>query len=123
MTDAFNRRDVETVVTLWDQEGVWYPAIEASTEAGRSSYRGHSGIRQYYLDLAEFAEESIFEWSEVHNLGHQVLCLGRLSMRFSSGVELDEAVGGLFTWRNRKCLEARSYMSHAEALGAAGLHH
>ena len=119
-TDAFNRRDVEAAIALWDEEGVWYPAIEILTE-GRRTYRGHAELRQYYRDLAEFAEESHVEWSEVRDLGDRVLTLGQLSMRFASGVELDQEGGCLFTWRNGKLLEARPYMSRAEALEAAGL--
>jgi hypothetical protein len=42
---------------------VWYPQIEALTE-GRRTYRGHAELRQYYKDLAEFAEEPPREWSE-----------------------------------------------------------
>ena len=120
ITDAFNRRDVDAAVALWDQEGVWYPAMEALTE-GRRTYRGHAEIRQYYRDLAEFSEESHTEWSEAYDLGDQVLVLGHLSMRFVSGVELDHEATCLFTWRNGKLLEARTWMSHAEALEAAGL--
>ena len=56
-TDAFNRRDMEAAIALWDEEGVWYPAIEVLTE-GRRTYRGHAEMRQYYRDLAEFAEEA-----------------------------------------------------------------
>ena len=37
MSDAFNRRDVEAVVALWDEEGVWYPAMEALTEGRRTT--------------------------------------------------------------------------------------
>jgi hypothetical protein len=40
-TDAFNRRDVDAGLALWDKKGVWYPAIEALTE-GRRTYRGHA---------------------------------------------------------------------------------
>src|SRR5512132_3674572 len=120
LLDAFNRGDVDAVVALWDDEGVWNPAIEALTEGDRS-YRGHAGMRRYFEDLAEFAEEGHLEFSEVHDLGDQVLALGHLWMRFTSGVELDDEVAGLFTWRNGKCAEARGWMSHAEALEAAGL--
>jgi hypothetical protein len=35
IADAFNRRDV--ALGLWDEEGVWYPAIEALTEGRRAS--------------------------------------------------------------------------------------
>jgi ketosteroid isomerase-like protein len=120
MIDAFNRRDVEAVIALTDPEAVWSPAIEALTEGSRT-YRGHAGTRQYYKDLAEFADESHFELSEARDLGDQVLVLGRLSMRFASGVELDQEGGGIFTWRNGKCVETRPWLSRAEALKAAGL--
>jgi hypothetical protein len=78
-------------------------------------------MRQYYQDLAEFAEESVAAWSEAYDLGDRVLCLGRISIKFSSGVELDQESGCLFTWRNGKLLEAHPYMTQAEALEAAGL--
>ena len=118
--DAWNRRDVEATVALWDPEGVWYPAIEGVTE-GRSAYRGHAGVRQYFEDLAEYSKKSRAEFPEVHDLGDQVLGLGHLSMRFTSGVELDQEVALLHTWRNGKCVEARTWLGHAEALEAAGL--
>jgi ketosteroid isomerase-like protein len=57
VTEAFNRRDVEAAVALWDEEGVWYPALEALTE-GRREYRGPAEMRQYYRDLAEFADKA-----------------------------------------------------------------
>ena len=120
VADAWSRRDVEATVALWDPEGVWYPVLEGITE-GRSAYRGHAEIRQYFEDLAEFSEESHAEYRELRDLGDQVLGLGHFSMRFASGVELDQEVACLYTWRNGKCVEARSWLSHAEALEAAGL--
>ena len=39
LSDALNRRDVDAWVALWDDEGVWSPAIETLTE-GRRTYRG-----------------------------------------------------------------------------------
>ena len=119
VADAWSRRDVEATVALWDPEGVWYPVLEGIME-GRT-YRGHAELRQYFEDLAEFSEESHVEYPEVRDLGDQVLGLGRARFRFGSGVELDQEVACLYTWRNGKCVEARSWLSHAEALEAAGL--
>ena len=120
IVDAWNRRDVEAVAALWDDpEGVWYPALEEITE-GRT-YRGHAGVRQYFEDLAEFSEEGHVEYPEVHDLGDQVLGLGHLWMRFASGVELNQGVAFIHTWRNGKCVEARTWLSHVAALAAAGL--
>jgi ketosteroid isomerase-like protein len=84
-------------------------------------YRGHAQIRDGYENFAEFAEEGRAAFLEVHDLGDQVLGLGRVWFRFASGVELDEEAAFLRTWRNGKCIEAREWLSHAEAFEAAGL--
>jgi ketosteroid isomerase-like protein len=122
LLDAWVRGDAEAAVTLWDPEGIWYPALEWSTE-GRM-YRGHDGMRQYYEDLAEVTEGGRAEFSEVRDLDDRVLVLGHLWIRFADGPELDQELGCLFTWRNGKCVEARAWINptaHTEALEAAGL--
>ena len=78
-------------------------------------------MRQYFRDLAGFADAAHIEWSEGYDLGDQVLVLGRLSMGFSSGVDLDDEVAGLVTWRNGKWVDLHGGMSHAEALEATGI--
>jgi ketosteroid isomerase-like protein len=98
VNDAWNRRDAVAVVALWDPQGVWFPPFEGIME-GRT-YRGHAGVRQYFEDLAEFAEENHADYAEVHDLGDQVLGLGTAHFRFTSGVELDQEVAVLQTWRN-----------------------
>jgi ketosteroid isomerase-like protein len=107
LTDAFNRRDVDEVVALWDPEGVWYPAIAVTAE-GRQAYHGHAEVPLYFKDVADFAEELHGDLDEVHDLGDQVLALGRLSVKFAHGVELNQEAGGLTVWRNGKCVEART---------------
>jgi ketosteroid isomerase-like protein len=57
VVDAWNRRDPDAVVALWDPDGVWSPGLERIAE-GRRTYRGHAGIRQSFQDLAEFAAEN-----------------------------------------------------------------
>jgi len=121
MTDAWNRRDVEAMIELWDTEGVFYPAFEMLE--GRT-YRNPTEAREYFEGLAEFSDESHTELAEVHDLGDQVLGLGRVWFRFANGVELDQESASLSTWRNGKCVEARAWIgntAHAEALEAAGL--
>jgi ketosteroid isomerase-like protein len=117
--DAWNRRDAEAWVALFDPDGVSALAFERLTE-GRT-FRGHAEIRQAFEGLAEFSEESHTEFPEVHDLGDQVLGLGRAWFRFASGVELDQESGVLVTWRNGKIFELWGWLSHAEALEAAGL--
>jgi len=104
-----------------DPEGVWCPALEEITE-GRT-YRGHAGLRQYFEDLAEFSEESHVEYPEVHDLGDRVLGLGRVWVRFASGVELDQETAVLLTWRNGRCVEGLLAQSRRgpRSRGAAGV--
>jgi ketosteroid isomerase-like protein len=116
---AFNRRDAEAAVALWDAEAVWCPPIEGLVD-GRS-YRGHAGVRQFYRDLAEVSAQQRMDYSDVRDLGDRVLGLGRLQVRFMGGVELNQELAFLFTWRDGKCIEARAWISHAEALEAVGL--
>ena len=107
VNDAWSRRGVEAVIALWDPEGVWYPPFEGITE-GRT-YRGHAEMRQYFEDLAEFSAESHAEFTEVHDLGDQVLGVGHAWFRFASGIELDQDVATLFKWRNGKCVERGAF--------------
>jgi ketosteroid isomerase-like protein len=119
LIDAWNRHDVEATFALTDPEGVWFPSLEGIIE-GRT-YRGPAGMREYFEELAKFAEEGHTKVSEVHDLGDQVLILGRIWLRFAGGPELDQEGAVLHTWRNGECVEGRTWLSHAEALEAAGL--
>ena len=118
--EAWTRRDVETVIALMDPDAEWHPAFEGITEDERT-YRGYAGMRQYFEDLADVSKESHAEYPEMHDLGDQVLGLGHTWFKFDSGVELDQEVAILLIWRNGKCVEGRSWLSHAEALEAVGL--
>jgi ketosteroid isomerase-like protein len=116
---AWNRRDVEATIALASPEVVWHPVLEETIEG--QTYRGHAGLRQYYRDLAEQGLESQGELTEFRDLGDQVLGQGRLSFRSPTGVELDSEVACIWRWREGQCVEARTWLDHAEALEAAGL--
>jgi ketosteroid isomerase-like protein len=79
------------------------------------------GLRQYYEDLADQGVESQGELFEYRDLGDRVLGLGHLSFRSSTGVELDSEVACIWRWRDGRCVEAQTWLSHADALEAAGL--
>ena len=119
VVEAWNRRDAEAIIALADPKVVWHPVLEETVE-GRP-YRGHAGLRQYFEDLAGQGVESQGELAEFGDLGDEVLGLGRLSFRSATGVELESEVACIWRWSNGKCVEARTWLSHAEALEAAGL--
>jgi ketosteroid isomerase-like protein len=119
VVEAWNRRDVEATIALADDQVVWHPVLEETIEG--QAYRGHAGLRQYYVDLAEQGVESQGELSEYRDLGDRVLGMGRLSFKSSTGVELDSEIACIWRSRSGKCVEAQTWLSHAEALEAAGL--
>jgi ketosteroid isomerase-like protein len=119
VVEAWNRRDVEATTALADPEVVWHPVLEETIDG--QAYRGHAGLRQYYEDLADQGVESQGELFEYRDLGDRVLGLGHLSFRSSTGVELDSEVACIWRWRDGRCVEAQTWLSHADALEAAGL--
>jgi ketosteroid isomerase-like protein len=119
VVEAWNRRDVKATIELADPEVVWHPVLEETIE-GRP-YQGRAGLRQYYEDLAEQGVESQGELSDFRDLGDQILGLGRRSFKSATSFALDSEVACIWRWSHGKCVEARTWLSHADALQAAGL--
>ena len=111
---------MEAILAMIDPEGVWHPVLEEVIE-GRA-FRGAAGIRQYFEGLVEQGVDAGAELAEFHDLGDRVLGLGRLSFKSASGVELpNQEIACIWQWRHGKCVEAWTWLSHAEGLEAAGL--
>ena len=119
LLEAWNRRDVEATIALADPEVVWLPVLEETIEG--TAYRGHPGVRDYYAELAGQGVETQAQLVDFRELGDRVLGLGRLSFKSATGVELDSEVACLWNWRGGKCVEAQTWLSHAEGIEAAGL--
>ena len=59
---------------------------------------------------------------EVRDLGESVLALGHIDLTArTTGIEFTEEVGSLMTFRGGKVITSQDFLSHAEALEAAGL--
>ena len=59
---------------------------------------------------------------EIRDLGESVLVLGHLDLTArTTGIEFHEEVGQLGTFRDGKIATVHDYLSHREALEAAGL--
>jgi ketosteroid isomerase-like protein len=118
--DAFNRRDVDVVAELTTADFAWFSAMAEAVGAG--VYRGREGIEAYFADLSKTWEELRLLPGQVHDLGHRVVVLGRIEGRgVGSGVPVDAPLGLIYELRGGKIALARGYLSHAEALQAAGL--
>ena len=120
--EAYNRRDVEASVLLWDAECEWHPFLTAEVEGG-SGYSGHDGIRQWFRDTDEMFSELEWRVEELRDLGgDRVLALGSIRARGrESGAEVSSAIGHRFELRDGRILRGWAYASHEQALNAAGL--
>jgi ketosteroid isomerase-like protein len=120
--DAYNRRDVEALVEVLDEEVVWHPALEVLLGGEATVYRGHEGIREMLRNVDETLAEIQVEFSEIRDLGDQIVATGRIRTRGKeSGAETESALGYVADFQNGKAIRIRTYLDPQEALEVAGL--
>ena len=120
VTDAYNRRDVDTVFAeLATPDFEWWPALTKPYVGG--CYRGREGAERFAADTRENWEELQSVAEEYRDLGDRVLLLGRLKGRGKgSGVPLDQPYAVIFDSRSDRTWRFRAYFDRAEALKAVG---
>ena len=122
--DAFKRDDFDSWLATIDPSIEWQAvAIDRVAEGTESVYRGHEGMRRLWHFLRVEFDVTWVETQELRDVGDdRVVLLGRFSIRGpSSGIVFDSPVGYIFTIRDGKSVRAIDYLSHDEALKAAGL--
>ena len=116
--DAFNRRDLDALLALMDDEVEGAPPL-ASMEG---NYHGHAGIRRWWESLLEGLPDFTAEVVEVRDLGDlTVAVLRNRAHGAASDAPVEEMLWLVGEWRNRKAVWWHSFRSEAEALEAAGL--
>jgi ketosteroid isomerase-like protein len=119
--EAFNHRDLETLVGLSDPDCEMRPYLAAMIEA--TTYRGHQGLRAYFED-ADAAWDLIRvalreDFREVGDrLVGSVEIYGRAR---ASGLEVRVPVSWVAEIANGTIKRLHAFTSEAEALQAAGL--
>ena len=117
--DAFNRRDVERLVSLSDPDCVWLP-FRAQLEG--TSYRGHDGVRRFVADMDEDWTGFRIEPLEFREAGDQVVVIGQVTGRGSgSGVTVDFEGGFVFGVRGGLITHITSFSEPRAALESVGL--
>ena len=121
--EAWNADDLDAFLAGLDPEVEWHPSIEPALEGGETTYRGHDGARKAWDDYRGGAWERLtMRIQEIRDLGESVLVLGQADLTArTTGLEFTEEVGSLMTFRSGKVLTSQDFLSHAEALKAAGL--
>jgi ketosteroid isomerase-like protein len=118
--EAIGRWDIDALLELYDPEIEYLPLTGTRIESG--GYIGHSGVREYFEEVAEIWEELHPRADDVQTVGDQVLVLGGCAVRGrGSGAESDSPMAWVLTFRNGKVTRHRGYGTREEALEAVGL--
>ena len=120
---AWNADDLDAFLAELDDDVEWQPAIEPGLEGKATTYRGHDGARQIWTqDRGEAWERLVNRPQELRDLGDSVLVLGHLDLTArTTGIEFRQEVGEVFDLEDGKIVRVRDFLTHAEALEAAGL--
>ena len=121
--EAWNADDLDAFLAWLDPEVEWHPSIEPALEGGETTYRGLDGARKAWDDYRSGAWERLtMRIEEIRDLGDSVLVLAHIDLTArTTGLEFTEEIGSLMTFRGGKVITSQDFLSHAEALVAAGL--
>ena len=121
--EAWNAEDLDAWLAEADPEVEWHTALEQAVEGRGSTYRGHDGLRKAWDEYRSETWGGLMnQIQEIRDLGDSVLVLGHLDVSGrTSGVEFTQQFGQLVTFRGGKVLRTHDFLSHADALAAAGL--
>ena len=116
--DAFNRRDLDAVLALMDDDVEGFPRI-AAIEGG---YHGHEGMRSWWRDLFDAFPNFTVEVGEVRDLGDLTVAAVHLRGQGASGdTPTETMVWNVIRSRRGKCIWWRNFTTQEEALEAVGL--
>jgi ketosteroid isomerase-like protein len=116
--DAFNRRDLDALLALMDDDVRGAPPL-ASLEG---DYHGHAGIRRWWESLFENLPDFTIEVVEVRDHGDLTIGVARNRARgVVSETPVEQRLWLVAEWRDSKVVWWQTFRSEAEALEAAGL--
>jgi hypothetical protein len=122
--EAYNRRDLDAVVTGFHPNLEYYPYREF-VEAGLAEpcYHGPSGYRAYIEATYDvWGTEVRLYPTELIDLGDRMLLLADMPMRAQgSGVPLTETYATIATLTDGGVIRQQDFLNQAEALEAVGL--
>jgi len=123
MLEAWQRDDFDAWVAGADRNVEWHTVLERAVEGPESLYRGHEGLRRLWHDYRTELRDFRIEADEIRDAGGDcVVLLARIWFRgVASGIESESPIGMVVTVRRGKMVESIDYLTHQEALKAAGL--
>jgi ketosteroid isomerase-like protein len=120
---AWNTDDLDAALAELHPDVEWHPSLEPAFEGKATTFKGHDGARRAWAEYhGEMFERLTIQVEEIRDLGESVLLLGRFTVTGrATHIEFDSEVGQLITFRDGKVATVHDYLSHREALEAAGL--
>ena len=113
--DAFNRRDVEEIVALCDEEMEFY-AVTAE-EVGRGEpYVGSAGLRAYLDDVAGVWEELLITPKQVEQREDSLLVRGRVYLRSRALGIRDMPAAWIWDMRDGRFVRGQVFVDPEEAI-------
>jgi len=117
--DAFSRKDYDTVLAMADPE-IEYEFVGRFAEG--NVFQGPGAIRDLWSQLDEVFLEWRSQPEELIDLEDQVLVLAReKGVGRASGLEFDQKVGHLISFRNSRITRFQVFGSWRRALRAVGI--
>ena len=115
--------DLDAYLAELDRDLEWYPSIEPGLEGKAAVFRGHDDIRAAWREYRGGAWERLVPRpKEIRDLGESVLVLAQIDLTArATGIEFTQEIGQLIELRRGKIVRVRDFLTHAEALEAAGL--
>jgi ketosteroid isomerase-like protein len=116
--DAFNRRDLDALLALMDDD------VEAVSRliAIEGTLEGHDGIRRWWKSWFDVWPDYQIEIVEVRDLGDMTLAtLRAFGHGAGSDVPFEDTAWQLARWRGGKCTLWRVFNNRDEAFKIAGL--
>jgi ketosteroid isomerase-like protein len=118
--DAFNRRDLDSLLAFADPDIEWSPRIVELE--GERTFRGHDGVRRWWEEWLALFPDFAGEVEEVRDRGDVTVARVRLRGHgVASGAGMEQTIWQFAEWRQGKCVRYRTFETEAEALEAAGL--
>ena len=114
--DAFNQRDLEGMLARFHPEVRFHPLRLVGLDG---SYRGHDGVRRWFVRRTQLRHEHVFVLSDVNGVGDdRVLAVGALTLagefEIAPFCALHRIVDGLI-------VAAHHYLTDADMLERLGL--
>jgi ketosteroid isomerase-like protein len=117
--EAWNRRDLPTLLALWRSDA----EIDWSRARGplKGVYRGHREREAFWTEFWSTFEVVEVELSDFTETGPHVVALNTARMRGRYGIEVIARSAFVYTVEDGQITRLRMFQERAEALEAAGL--